>query len=145
MRAARAKGKEEERKRIAAEQELEKQRAREEADRLERLAEEQRVAKEAQLKKEQALAEAAEVARLQQSKNNSSNDIEELKRMNRELIEENRNLRDQFAEINRKLDIVINNIGVDGAERNVPERRRPFQPKSLKRNQFRSQEHLLRL
>lgn len=114
------KAKKEKEQREAA-QALEEQRAREEADRLAELAKQQKVAEEASQKKQAALAEAAKDAQAQNSRNNAASDISELKRMNRELIEENRKLRDQFAEINRKLDIIISNMGVDGVARNVPE------------------------
>lgn len=123
--AERAKKAKEEQERLAkqkeAEKALEEQRAREEAEKLADLAKQQKVAAEAEQQKQLALAEAQQEAQRQQSQNNSANDMAELRRMNRELIEENRKLRDQFAEINRKLDIIISNMGVEGMARNTPE------------------------
>ena len=119
-------------KELETERMRQEQQARMEADRMEELArqEEERrqaeIAATAERKKQDALAEAerqAEQSRMQ----NNANDMAELRRLNEQVIKENKNLRDQFAEVNRKLDIIMDNMGVDGGGASKP-KNEPIKP-----------------
>jgi outer membrane protein OmpA-like peptidoglycan-associated protein len=94
--------------------------ARLESDRLEELSRQEESARQSEIasaaerKKQEAKAEAARKAEEEKSRNNSAGNINELRIMNEQVINENKDLRDQFAEVNRKLDIIMNNMGVSG-------------------------------
>ena len=106
-------------KELESERMQEEQQARVEAERMEELArqEEERrqaeIAANAEQKKREALAEAERQAAQSRSQNNA-NDMAELRKLNEQVIKENKNLRDQFAEVNHKLDIIMDNMGVEG-------------------------------
>jgi outer membrane protein OmpA-like peptidoglycan-associated protein len=113
-------------KSLAAEKLREEQTARLESERMEELARQAEAARqaditsEADLKKQNALAEATRKSVEEQARNSSAGSINELRSMNEQVISENKILRDQFAEVSRKLEIIMNNMGLEGASSNQP-------------------------
>ncbi|MFT4681719.1 MAG: outer membrane protein OmpA-like peptidoglycan-associated protein [Granulosicoccus sp.] len=118
-------------RRLEDERAREERTARLEADRLEELSRQEESARQAGImaqaerKKQEALDEAERKTQEEKSKNSSANSLEDLRRMNEVVINENKGLRDQFAEVNRKLDIIMNNMGLEGKKAAHPTKPEP--------------------
>lgn len=112
-------------KSLEAERQREEQAARLESERLEELARKEEAERQAEIeraaeqRKQEALAEAARKAEEEKIRNNSAGNINELRKLNEQVIDDNKELRDQFAEVNRKLDIIMDNMGLDGSSKPV--------------------------